>query len=77
MSLQGASIAYGALSSCEDLVTHPQLRTIEYSLGDEAGTVITMPAPPVEVKDATWDTGDFGAVPRVGQHTAAVAVEFS
>ena len=67
--LRKAGIACGALNDTDDLIRHPQLRTVEYgtSVGD-----VSVIAPPVEFSD-----GDrvYGRVPDLGEHSAAIRSE--
>jgi crotonobetainyl-CoA:carnitine CoA-transferase CaiB-like acyl-CoA transferase len=66
-----AEIAFGRLSSLDDLASHPQLRTIvvETTAGE-----VTLIAPPVLEANADRH---FGLVPALGAHDAAVRQEFS
>lgn len=68
--LDAAGIAYGRLSSMEDLVAHPQNRLI--SVATDAGTVELL-APGALVRGAE---PEYGAVPRLGEHTDAIRAEF-
>ncbi|WP_345959061.1 CaiB/BaiF CoA-transferase family protein [Rhizobium leguminosarum] len=70
-SLMDAEIAFGRLSTLEDLGRHPQLRTIvvETSAGD-----VNLIAPPVLDESAGKR---FRAVPDLGEHDAAVRREFT
>ena len=67
--LRKAGIACGALNETEDLVHHPQLRTIKY--GTSAGEV-SLIAPPVEFSDGERH---YRSVPGIGQHNAAIRAE--
>ena len=69
--LELARVAYGRLSTLDDLAGHPQLRFID--VATSAGTV-RMLAPPVI--DAA-DSADYGRVPDVGEHDAAIRAEFA
>lgn len=68
--LEAARIAYGRVSSLEDLARHPQIRLVE--VATPSGPV-TMLAPGVLV-DGTQ--AELGPVPDLGAHTAAVLAEF-
>ena len=67
--LRKAGIACGALNDTDDLIRHPQLRTVEY--GTPVGDVSVI-APPVEFSD-----GDrvYGRVPELGEHSSAIRSE--
>ena len=67
--LRTAGIACGALNETEDLVQHPQLRTIKY--GTSAGEV-SLIAPPVEFSDGERH---YRSVPGIGQHNSAIRAE--
>tara|TARA_B100000029_G_scaffold134781_1_gene129170 strand:- start:875 stop:2011 length:1137 start_codon:yes stop_codon:yes gene_type:complete len=67
--LRKAGIACGALNETEDLVQHPQLRTIKY--GTSAGEV-SLIAPPVEFSDGERR---YRGVPGIGQHNSAIRAE--
>jgi itaconate CoA-transferase len=69
--LQAADIAYGRLSTLEDLKNHPQSRFI--SVGTPGGRVDVL-APPGLGEGAR---ASFGSVPAAGEHNAAVRAEFS
>lgn len=69
--LQGADIAYGRLSTLDDLVHHPQARTIR--VGTPSGEVEVL-APPGA---GTGTRAVFGSVPELGQHDAAIRAEFA
>jgi crotonobetainyl-CoA:carnitine CoA-transferase CaiB-like acyl-CoA transferase len=68
--LQAAKVAWGRLSSLDDLVDHPQNRFIEVSTS--AGEVKVLAPPPITV----GETESYGAVPALGEHDAAVRAEF-
>lgn len=68
--LEAARIAYGRVSSLEDLARHPQIRLVE--VATPSGPV-TMLAPGVLVDGAQ---AELGPVPDLGAHTAAVLAEF-
>jgi crotonobetainyl-CoA:carnitine CoA-transferase CaiB-like acyl-CoA transferase len=71
VKLEEARIAYGRLSSLDDLRRHPQARWIE------VGT----PEGPVELlapcARTTGETAAFGPVPALDQHGAALRAEFA
>ncbi len=68
--LRSACIAYGRVSTMEDLAQHPQNRYIEV---DSPSGPVRMPAPGALV-NATLP--DLGAVPGLGAHTDALFAEF-
>jgi crotonobetainyl-CoA:carnitine CoA-transferase CaiB-like acyl-CoA transferase len=68
--LNAARIAYGRLSDLDDMVNHPQNRTIRVMT--EAGE-IEMLAPGAVVRGATRD---YGKVPAFDQHGARLREEF-
>jgi itaconate CoA-transferase len=68
--LSRADIAFGRVNDVTSLLTHPHLRRV--SVGSPTGPV-HLPAPPARVID---DSTDFGPVPALGQHSAAVRREF-
>ena len=67
--LRNAGIACGALNDTDDLMQHPQLRTVEYETPSGEISVI---APPIEFSD-----GDrrYGKVPAIGEHSLAIRSE--
>src|SRR5215212_2125379 len=69
--LEAARIAYGRVSTMDDLKRHPQNRTV----------TVETPSGPVEllVPGMTFDgrPPDLGPVPGIGQQTAAVRAEFA
>lgn len=67
--LEAGSIAWGRLSTVDDLAKHPALRRAEVTLAD--GTTVTMPRPPA--RDAGFTSG---AVPDLGTATARLRAEF-
>ena len=69
--LNAAQIAYGAVNSVADFVSHPQLRRA--TVDTESGPV-EIAAPPVRVGDAV---PDLRPVPRLGEHNDAIRVEFA
>jgi len=69
--LQAADIAYGRLSTLDDLANHPQKRTIR--VGTPNGEVELL-APPGA---GTGTRATYGSVPALGQHDAALRAEFT
>ena len=70
--LAGAGIAYGGLSSLDDLIAHPQRRTV--SVATPSGEIELL-APGARVADAPGEP--LGPVPALGEHTAALRREFA
>lgn len=68
--LEAARIAYGRLSSLDDLVNHPQNRFIEVKTS--AGDVKVLAPPPI----AVGEPESYGPVPALGEHDEAVRMEF-
>jgi crotonobetainyl-CoA:carnitine CoA-transferase CaiB-like acyl-CoA transferase len=68
--LQAAKVAWGRLSSLDDLVAHPQNRFIDVKTS--AGEVKILAPPPI----AVGETESYGAVPALGEHDDAVRAEF-
>lgn len=71
--LDAASIAYGTVSSLDDLVAHPALR--RRTVRSSTGLDVDLPAHPVRSEGDT-DAGPR-AVPHIGQHTDFIRREFS
>ena len=69
--LEKARIAYGRVSTLEDLKEHPQNRTVEV---DTPAGPIRMLAPGMIFDGAL---PELGRVPAVGEHTEAVRAEFA
>jgi len=69
--LEAAKVAYGRLSSLDDVVTHPQNRFIE--VRTEVGTVQVLAPPAI----AVGEPESYGPVPSLGEHDAAVRAEFA
>jgi len=69
--LRRANTAYGFVNDCEGLRTHPALRrvTVETPEGP-----IAIGAPPAKFSDGPRA---LGAVPAIGQHSAAIRAEFA
>ena len=68
--LDAAKVAWGRLSSLDDLTAHPQNRFIEVKSGDNEVKVMAPPA------IAVGETERYGPVPALGEHDAAVRAEF-
>ena len=68
--LREAGIACGALNEVEELMQHPQLRTVEYEA--PSGTVELI-APPVEYTDGERT---YRSVPTLGEQSEAIRLEF-
>jgi len=68
--LEAAKVAYGRLSSLDDVVAHPQNRFIEVKT--RAGEVRLLAPPPIAVGEAET----YGPVPAVGEHDEAIRAEF-
>jgi itaconate CoA-transferase len=68
--LAAADIAFARVNDTADLATHPQLRRIEVET--PAGAV-SYPAPPAR-RDGV--PRSYGAVPALGEHSAAIRAEF-
>jgi len=69
--LRRADIAYGAVNSVADLVAHPQLRRIEVETPSGSAELI---APPARHRG---EARDYGPVPGLDQHGAAIRAEFA
>lgn len=69
--LMGASIAFGRLSDMDDLLVHPQNRTI--TVNTRSG-VVEMLAPGAVVRGQTIT---YGAVPALGEHDDRLRREFA
>jgi crotonobetainyl-CoA:carnitine CoA-transferase CaiB-like acyl-CoA transferase len=69
--LRAAKIAYGRLSSLDDLAAHPQARFVTVATGAEEIEIL---APPARVPGAP---PALGPVPALGAHDAAVRAEFA
>lgn len=69
--LRAAGIAYGAVNSIADLAAHPQLRRIAVTT---PGGGLELIAPPARVGGMDQD---FGPVPALDQHGAAIREEFA
>jgi itaconate CoA-transferase len=68
--LKAAGIAFGNLNSVEDFAGHPQLRLGEAMTPSGA---VMLPLPPGRPEGAR----NLGAVPALGQHSAAIRREFA
>jgi len=69
--LRRANVAYGFVNDCEGLRRHPALRRV--TVGTERGP-IAIGAPPARLSDGPRA---LGAVPALGQHSAAIRAEFA
>lgn len=67
--LEAAQIAYGRLSTLDDVVGHPQQQHITIGVG---GETVELLAPPL----GAGRREQFGAVPELGEHDATVRAEF-
>jgi itaconate CoA-transferase len=70
LKLAAADIAFARVNSPAELARHPHLRRI--TVGTPSGPV-SYPAPP---RNGTGETGRYGAVPALGQHTEKIRAEF-
>ena len=68
-TLLDAQIAFGSLNDVAGLSAHPQLRRVSI---DNGGIGVAMPAHPLRGCD--WPR--YGAVPTLGQHSAAIRADF-
>jgi crotonobetainyl-CoA:carnitine CoA-transferase CaiB-like acyl-CoA transferase len=68
--LDAARVAYGRLSTLDDLVKHPQNRFIE--VRTSVGDVKVLAPPPIAVGEAET----YGPVPALGEHDVKVRKEF-
>jgi crotonobetainyl-CoA:carnitine CoA-transferase CaiB-like acyl-CoA transferase len=68
--LEAGQIAWGRLSTMQDLSNHPALRRVSVALPD--GTSVSLPRPPA--RDAQFASG---AVPDLGTATARLRAEFT
>ncbi|MBM3557665.1 MAG: CoA transferase, partial [Alphaproteobacteria bacterium] len=69
--LKQGDLAYGAVSSLDDLARHPQLRRMAVATPEGPVDVVL---PPAKVKGATPCPGP---VPRLGEHNEAIRKEFA
>ena len=69
LSLDQASIAYGAVNSVADLASHPALST--RSVRNTSGVTLSLPAHPARCDE------DIREVPGLDQHGAAIREEFT
>lgn len=72
--LKEAAIAYGGVNSVETFSTHPALRRTPVTL--ENGKTAMLVAQPVQHSFEPSDP-KFGAVPRLGEHSASIRKEFA
>jgi formyl-CoA transferase len=68
--LAAADIAFARVNDTADLAAHPQLRRIEVATPSGA---VSYPAPPARRDGAPRS---YGAVPALGEHSAAIRAEF-
>ena len=68
--LEAGQIAWGRLSTVQDLSNHPALRRMSVALPD--GTSVSLPRPPS--RDSSFASG---AVPDLGTATARLRAEFA
>jgi crotonobetainyl-CoA:carnitine CoA-transferase CaiB-like acyl-CoA transferase len=66
-----AQTAYGQVNSVDDLIAHPQLRTRDMPVGDQAAKV---PALPWQVE---WEDASFPPAPAIDAHGPALRMEFA
>ena len=66
-----ADIAFARVNTTAELATHPHLRRLE--IGTAGGTVSY---PPPAAICAGEPPRSFGAVPALGEHSAAIRAEF-
>lgn len=71
MKLERARVAYGRVSTLEDVTQHPQNRYIEVDTPTGAVRCLA----PGAIFDGTLPS--FGAVPALGEHSESLRVEFS
>jgi crotonobetainyl-CoA:carnitine CoA-transferase CaiB-like acyl-CoA transferase len=69
--LRAAGTAYGFVNEVADFARHPALRRLPVAT---PGGVFALPAPPVATTDGP---AAFGAVPAIGEHSAAIRAEFA
>jgi crotonobetainyl-CoA:carnitine CoA-transferase CaiB-like acyl-CoA transferase len=68
--LEAGQIAWGRLSTVQDVSNHPALRRVSVALPD--GTSVSLPRPPA--RDSSFASG---AVPDLGTATARLRAEFA
>jgi len=68
--LEAAKVAYGRLSTLDDLVAHPQNRFIKVETS--VGEVNVLAPPPI----AVGEEENYGSVPALGAHDDAIRREF-
>ncbi|MGL4441250.1 MAG: CaiB/BaiF CoA transferase family protein [Bosea sp. (in: a-proteobacteria)] len=69
--LKAAGIAFGLLNTIDGLIHHPQIRTVTYETPEGEVSVIA-PAAETDAVEAP-----FGKVPRIGEHTERLRMEFA
>lgn len=71
--LRKAEIAYAGLNTVKDLTRHPALR--HRGITVESGVELPLPAHPVRWSQLPG--GNNGSVPKIGEHSEAIRLEFS
>lgn len=75
-ALTTASIAYGNVSSLDDLSNHVALR--RRTVHTSTGSTVALPAHPVRWTELAHETDrQAGPIPTIGQHTDAIRAEFT
>ena len=69
--LRAAGTAYGFVNGVADLGTHPALRRVTVATENGPASIIAPPA----IRDRA--VPQFGPVPSIGEHTAAIRAEFA
>jgi crotonobetainyl-CoA:carnitine CoA-transferase CaiB-like acyl-CoA transferase len=74
--LSEASIAYGNVSTLDDLSAHPALR--RRTIHTSTGSTVELPAHPVRWTELpNMADRPAGVLPSIGQHSAAIRTEFA
>lgn len=73
LRLRGGAIAYGSVSSLDDLIAHPALR--RRTVISSNGQPVELPAHPI--RRAGEASRSSLRVPRLGEHTESIRMEFS
>ncbi|MDX6340556.1 MAG: itaconate CoA-transferase, partial [Trebonia sp.] len=74
--LDAAQIADGRMNSVVDLLDHPQLAHRWAEVDSPAGPLRALPSPISLARGRNGAAPALGAIPAVGEHTAAVLAEF-
>ncbi|MDX6418104.1 MAG: itaconate CoA-transferase [Trebonia sp.] len=74
--LDAAQIANGRMNSVVDLLDHPQLAHRWAEVDSPAGPLRALPSPISLARGRNSAAPALGAIPAVGEHTAAVLAEF-